>query len=209
MWNRLFPQTIAVLGDSHAAIFANQLIAKALPGYKFSVMSVSGATLSGLANPNSKTQARVSFDEHLGRIKSAITIVQIGEVDTGFVIWYRAEKHQISVADMLQRAVDNYQALLLSLKESTKVVCMSAPLPTLKDGDYVGNVANARRSVKASQVARTNLTLQFNGMMKQFCRANNIEFWDMDEQSLGANGLVADRLLNLDKSDHHYAADKY
>lgn len=56
---RLFYQEILVLGDSHSGVFRNILFRQSFPRCFFNVVAVTGATASGLQNPNSQTQAKV------------------------------------------------------------------------------------------------------------------------------------------------------
>ena len=131
------------------------------------------------------------------------------EVDTGFVIWYRAEKYKTSVELMLDRAVDNYQHLLRVLSKQSHVICISAPLPTIQDGQNWGEIADARKCVKATQLQRTKLTIRFNKRMQKFCEMNGYSYLSLDDESLGQNGIVSKYLLNSKSSDHHYDRDKY
>ncbi|WP_201766594.1 SGNH/GDSL hydrolase family protein [Picosynechococcus sp. NKBG15041c] len=139
------------------------------PWYFFNVVSVGGATASGLENPNSITQAFSIFKTNLENSKAKIVIVLLGEVDTGFVIWYRSEKYNTKVEEMLDKALKNYQDFLLFLSKRYQVICLSTPLPTIKDGQNHGQVANLRKDIKASQRDKTQLTIQFNKSMKRFC----------------------------------------
>ena len=155
-------------------------------------------TVSGLDNPNARTQARANFLDALGNEPTVITL--LGEVDTGFVIWYRAKKYGACVAEMLSKAVTSYQRLIEKLAVNYRVLCISTPLPTLADGNAVCN----RKQVNATQRERTELTLQFNQMMRAFWP----DFIDLDKESL-QDGLVHPRLLHKSKGDHHYNPHAY
>ncbi len=202
-------QEILVLGDSHTPIFNHGLFKEKFPDLFFNVLTVIGATASGLENPNSKTKAYPIFREAINESTAKQVIVMLGEVDTGFVIWYRAQKYQESVAAMMGKAIESYSRFLLELTMSFEVVCISAPLPTIQDGNDWGDVANARREVTASQVKRTALTLDFNRIMQQFCAQNDIRYIMLDALSLGDGGIVKAELLNNDCSDHHYDPEQY
>lgn len=54
---------------------------------------VPGATAVGLRNPNSTTNALETFRAALLPRRNVIPVIHLGEVDCGFVIWYRAEKY--------------------------------------------------------------------------------------------------------------------
>lgn len=141
---------ILVLGDSHSPVFNHPLFKEKFPNLFFNVLTVIGATASGLENPNSTTQAYPVFRKAVGQTAAQQVIVMLGEIDTGFVIWYRAEKHQESVSAMMDKAITSYSRFLTELKMRFEVVCISAPLPTIQDGNDWGDIANARREVTAS-----------------------------------------------------------
>ncbi|TAN66746.1 MAG: SGNH/GDSL hydrolase family protein [Methylobacter sp.] len=202
-------QEILVLGDSHTPIFNHVLFKEKFPNQFFNVLTVVGATASGLENPNSKTKAYPIFREVIKQSTAKQVIVMLGEVDTGFVIWYRAQKYQESIVAMMDKAVTSYSRFLLELTMRFEVVCISTPLPTIQDNNDWGDVANARREVTASQVERTALTLKFNRIMQQFCAQNNIRYIMLDSVSLGERGIVKAELLNNDCSDHHYDPEPY
>jgi hypothetical protein len=200
---------ILVLGDSHSPVFNHPLFNEQFPHLHFNVLTVIGATASGLENPNSTTQAYPIFKQALEQTNAKQVLVMLGEVDTGFVIWYRAQKYRESVAAMMDKAIASYSQFLAELKTRFEVVCISAPLPTIRDGNDWGDVANARREVTASQLERTALTLEFNRIMQQFCSQNAIRYLMLDPVSLGEHGIVKAKLLNSDCSNHHYDPDRY
>lgn len=202
-------QEILVLGDSHSPIFNHPLFKEAFPNLFFNILTVIGATASGLENPNSTTQAYPVFREAVRQTAAKQIIVMLGEVDTGFVIWYRAQKYKESVAAMLDKAVASYSRFLAELNQDFEVVCISTPLPTIQDGNDWGDIANARREVTASQVQRTTLTLDFNLIMQEFCQQNGIRYIMLDDLSLGEHGIVKTELLNSDSNNHHYDAEQY
>jgi hypothetical protein len=206
---RLFIEEVLVLGDSHALVFNSKKFKAYFGNHIFNVVIVGGATVSGLKNPNSKTQALPIFRDSIKKSTAARTILLLGEVDTGFVIWYRAEKNKTPIAIMLDRAIENYQRLLIEVSKKSRVICISTPLPTIQDGNDWGEIANARKNVKATQLERTALTIQFNKRIQEFCERNEFTYLSFDNESIGENGLVNPYLLNSDPNNHHYDIDKY
>lgn len=200
---------ILILGDSHTPVFNHTLFKEKFPDLFFNVLTVIGATASGLENPNSKTKAYPIFRDAIKESRAKQVIIMLGEVDTGFVIWYRAQKYQESVASMMDKAIESYSRFLLELTVRFGVVCISTPLPTIQDGNDWGDVANARREVTASLVERTALTLEFNRLMQLFCMQNNIRYIMLDGLSLGEGGTVKTDLLNSDCNNHHYDPEQY
>lgn len=133
----------------------------------------------------------------------------LGEVDTGFVIWYRAQKHGESVEAMLEKAIRNYTAFIEEVAINLNPIVISTPLPTISDDNDWGEIANLRREVTVSQRERTHLTLKFNTSVKDFCNERGITYMDLDPESLGADGLVSDALLHEDENNHHYSPKKH
>ncbi|MDP3876625.1 MAG: SGNH/GDSL hydrolase family protein [Methylobacter sp.] len=209
MSNEVGRQELLVLGDSHSPVFNHPLFQEKFPNMHFNVVTVIGATASGLENPNSTTQAYPIFRAALKNTAAKHIIVMLGEVDTGFVIWYRAQKYQDSVAAMLNKAITSYSRFLAEINSAFEVICISAPLPTIQDGNDWGDIANARREVTASQVERTALTLDFNRLMQTFCAQNDIRYLMLDSVSLGEHGIVKAELLNHNRNDHHYDQAQY
>ena len=207
--SKIIGKEILVLGDSHAHIFNDYKVRVTMPQWFFNVVSVGGATISGLENPTSKTQAYPKFIDGVVNSKAKTAIVLLGEVDTGYVIWFRAEKYHESVATMFEQTIKNYQSFLIEISQSKRVICISSPLPTIKDGSTLGEVAKARMCVTATQKERTELTIKFNSSIKQFCNENGIAYMDLDAISLGENGIVCDGLLNSNPFDHHYDKAAY
>lgn len=207
---RMLREEILVLGDSHTSIFKHKALRGCVPGSFFNVINIGGATASGLANPNSKTQAYQRFREALADTKAKRVIVMLGEVDTGFIIWYRARKYHESVESVMAKTIGNYTDFLLEVQaHPATVLCISTPLPTIKDGNDWGEIANARKEVSASQIDRTELTLRFNQHIRAFCESHGIGFISLDEKSLGPDGTVDPGLLNSNPNDHHYEPAAY
>jgi len=137
-------------------------------------------------------------------------LLLIGEVDLGFVIWFRADKYQSKVDDMFAQTQLEFEKFIFLLKGKCKnLVIISVPLPTISDDSQQGVVANQRKSITASQRERTELTLKFNLNIKKFCEISSISFLDLDSDSLGDNGLVKNTLLNEKLTDHHYNKKEY
>lgn len=195
---------VLVLGDSHALVFSSEQMTALFPEHTFEVTSVGGATVSGLKNPNAVTQAMPQFNSALQATTAKTVIVMLGEVDTGFVIWYRAQKHGSSIDLMLEQALSNYQKLLVDVAKNFRVICISTPLPTISDDMQWGEVANLRKEVKASLSERTRLTVKFNALMEAFCIGEGISHLNFDHLSIDETGLLAKTLRNADPSDHHY-----
>lgn len=196
--------SVLVLGDSHALVFSSEQMRDLFPGHSFEVTSVGGATVSGLKNPNAVTQAMPQYIAALQATTARTVIVMLGEVDTGFVIWYRAQKHGSSIEQMLEQAIGNYQNLLRYIAKTFRVICISTPLPTIRDDMQWGEVANLRKEVTASLYERTQLTIRFNSLMEAFCLREGINHLNFDTHSTDKMGLLKEILRSPDPNDHHY-----
>lgn len=195
------------MGDSHAGVFAH--VARLLPAWRWSLEIVEGATVSGLRNPNSATGAGDTFRQAARTWRGDAIVTLLGEVDLGFVIWWRAARREVTVRGALRRAVANYCELLEECAARARAVVVSAPLPTIADGQEWGEVANLRREVRASQRERTELTLDFNAAVERWCWTNGCAFVDLDGESMGPDGLVRADLLHPDPLNHHYEPERY
>jgi O-antigen/teichoic acid export membrane protein len=203
---------IECFGDSHAKIFEklNKCINR--KQITFRVTSVDGATAFGMANPNSKTNALQVFTEWIKRTPQNYTIlIMLGEVDTGFLIWLKAQKENKKTELLLQDALDRYQSFICKVKiNHPKIIICSAPLPTIKDGQNLGRVAKMRQEVKVSQIDRTKMTLKFNESMRLWARTNDVLYLNLDTYAYNKNtGIAHDFLLNKDPNDHHYDEDAF
>lgn len=202
-------KVVHFIGDSHTDVFWHMEFSpfyfwKITPKIKI----VHGATATGLTNPNSQTNAWQQFKNYLSNEveKDDFVVFQLGEVDCGFAIWYRAEKYNISIDKQMTMAVENYSALIshsMNVVGKNVIIC-SAVLPTIKDHKSLGEVANLRKEVKESIKNRTNLTLSFNRSLHALAKDKGLRFLNMDDDLLNQyTGIVYSKFLHPDLKDHH------
>jgi hypothetical protein len=201
------------LGDSHIRIFSHIQQRELLERIWFDVVRVRGATALGIVNPNSQTSALGVFRARLARTpRWQQLLFMLGEVDCGFVIWYRAEQRHAGVDEQLNDTIDNYLSFLRSVRADgfQRIAVISAPLPTIADGQTWGEIANLRQAVRASQLQRTALTLRYNELLGERCVAEGIQFVDATSRQLDpTTGLVRQEYLNSNPLNHHLDADLY
>ena len=203
-------KNLLVLGDSHTQVFKSGRFPHNFPQFNWDVLTVIGATISGIDNPNSKTNAMQIFTERLDKRDFSKVILQLGEVDIGFVMWFKAQRDATPIEEHFNVTLSKYQEFIEKVKDYCEnVIVLSVPLPTIRDGEIIGKVANQRSNIKATQAERTELTLRFNRYLKAYCGTKGILFIDLDAISLGEDGLVNDKLRNKDKADHHYCKFAY
>lgn len=210
-FHRLFT-TQAILhcvGDSHIESFAYLAKEYLLPRTCIQFCIVQGATTMGLANPHSQTQALPIFMEYLDKVGAADHVVFcLGEVDCGFVIWYRAEKYGTPIKSQFDLSLANYFDLIdayLNRGNTGRIMVCSTPLPSIPDSAAVsGEVANKRLSICASLKQRTDLTIDYNDRLREFCKSRGIGFLDLLRDTLDKDtGVVSQRFLNKNPLDHH------
>lgn len=202
------------IGDSHADVFWHMEFS---PSFFWKINPkirvVHGATATGLSNPNSKTRALPIFKSYIENHvkKNHNVFFQLGEVDCGFAIWFRSEKHNLSVNEQLSSALENYLGLIrCAIRKEANVFVFSAVLPTIKDGQVFGEVANLRRDVKANQQERTLLTLEFNKKLSLLLKKENATFIDFDISLLDPKtNVIKEAFLNKDPKNHHLDHDAY
>jgi hypothetical protein len=130
-------------------------------------------------------------------------------VDTGFVIWYRAKKYGEDVSKMAKLTQDVYQHFIDDISKNFDLIVISSPLPTIKDGAVWGEIANARKTINATQQERTKLAIGFNRSIQEHCVSRYIHYINLDRESLGEDGLVSVNLMNKDPLNHHYNQTVY
>lgn len=210
---KLFTRTYYVFGDSHTEVFQYISNKKLLTNKCFDVTFVGGATAQGMRNPNSKTNALKEFEDKIYNLKkSSRLIFQLGEVDTGFVIWYRSKKYNETVEEQLTQSINSYVGFLKKIKSKgySRIMVVSAPLPTIQDNQDWGEVANLRKEITATLADRTELTLRYNKLLEEKCKENNFSFISTDDLLLDkSSNKIKVSFLNKDKNNHHLDIDAY
>jgi hypothetical protein len=201
---------VLCIGDSHVRVMGEV----DLPGAWFLAMPLDGATASGIMNPQSKTSSLERFDARLARGRPwQHVLVQLGEVDCGFLIWHRARRLGLSVDEQLQVTIDAYAQFIERVAAAgfRRVVVLSVPLPTIGDDpEQWGEIANMRKTVSVSQADRTALTLRFNAALQRRCEHLGVDFVDVTSGHLdAATGLVDARFVRATHHDHHLADEPF
>ena len=104
---------ILVLSDSHGGVFEyihdNNLL---LPNY-INAEIIGGATAYGLSNERSTTNSFNRFISALKKFKNYdIILVQLGEVDCAFVLWYKAQKLNKKPEEMISYSLKGYEKFI-------------------------------------------------------------------------------------------------
>lgn len=200
-----------VIGDSHIDAI-RQAAEHGLLERPALFKQVGGATAVGLRNPNSQTDAVSKFrTELLPARLASVPVIQIGEVDCGFVIWYRAAKYNETVERQMEESLTAYFAFVDELRrEGYSQLVITAPvLPTIRDGQDWGEVSNARREVTATLKQRTDLTLRYIEALKAGAHRRSLSFVDLTPDLLNpATGVVFEAYRHPNPTDHHLDPQK-
>jgi hypothetical protein len=208
-------KSILVLGDSHTRVFNHINKKRLMPDVEFSVITVDGATAQGAYNPKSKTNALAKFKEKLASEKKHDGVmVMLGEVDCGFVIWYRKEKYNTSIEEQLDNSVTKLFEFIdnevRTKYDAEQITVIGANLPTLFDDRNMANeVAKLRKEVKASIRDRTDLTLRYNDILKNEAKKRGYKYIDIVKETIDPNTKLVDKqYLHENKNDHHLSEVK-
>lgn len=202
---------VLCIGDSHVSVFDYV----GVPDMWFRTSVVEGATASGIMNPNSATGAFTLFTKRLAVARPwQHIVVCLGEVDCGFVIWHRAQRHGLDIEDQLCATLNSYLTFLRQIKELAfaSLSVLSVPLPTITDypSQWGGEVANLRKEITATQRQRTDLTIRFNRELRQLVASEDIGFIDATSDQLDPNtGLIDQSLVRSQLVDHHLREEPY
>lgn len=208
-------KSILVLGDSHTSVFNHINKKRLMSDVEFSVVTVGGATAQGACNPNSKTNALAKFKEKLASEKKHDGVmVMLGEVDCGFVIWYRKEKYNTSIEEQLDNSVTKLFEFIdnevRTKYDAEQITVIGANLPTLFDHRNGSNeVANLRKEVKANIRDRTDLTLRYNDILKNESKKRGYKYIDIVQETMDPNTKLVDKqYLHENENDHHLSEAK-
>jgi hypothetical protein len=198
---------LLALGDSHleALKLAADLGILSVQTSHFSI--VPGATVVGLRNPNSSTDAINIFRASLlNQSTDSHVIIHLGEVDCGFVIWWRAKQYGESIAEQLKESIDAYGQFVNELLEIgfVRICIVGASLPTIRDEVDFGEISNKRAEINIGIGQRTELTFEYNCALSDLARKMGVSYFDITDGVLDrTSNLVHDFFRNQNLWDHH------
>ena len=203
---------VLFFGDSHVEEYIENGVNEIQNEMKFDTCYVYGATAQGAVNPNSKTQALSIFRENLERKKNNnydYVGVMLGEVDCGFLIWFRAKKYNKTVHEQIMLAVNNLEEFLKNDVEKVfsrdKIVVVGATIPTIKDNTNKKFLRGARKRVTASLRERIDCTFEYNKQLAIMAKKNNYRYFDISNETLDReNCCVFPQFLNREPYNHHF-----
>lgn len=198
---------IHCIGDSHVKMFQYVADHHLWLRTQFHFCMVQGGTAMGMVNPNSKTQALNKFKDYLQIVSNNDKLLFcLGEVDCGFVIWYRSKKYGLSVDDQFNHSIQSYCQFLNWVEDEgfKDIIVASVPLPTILHGQEWGEVAKARREVQSTLQQRTDLTIRYNEYLRNYCLKRRWSFLDYEQDILDPKKrTVLPYFRHPNPLDHH------
>ncbi len=202
-----FPSSVFYLGDSHVRYFKKAARFGLLAPHSVTGVEVGGATAVGMRNPNARTNAIGKFRARVSdQPRESVVVMHLGEVDCGFVIWYRAEKYSEPIDVQMASSLDAYFEFVDELLDLGfgKIIITGATLPTITDEEQSGDVVIRRSAVSVTQLERTNLTLRYNEQLNTRATERGLPYVDISADVIDpATGVVQSRMRNGNPEDHH------
>ena len=201
------------LGDSHARVFDRVAESRLLDRTSLDVTWVLGATALGLANPNSTSNALKDFREVLDHVPvDEPLVILLGEIDAGYLIWYRSEVKGHDLDEEFERSVGNYTEFLESLVREGRrqLIVATLPPPTIEDYATWKGLGNARELVTASIEDRTAMTLAYNQRLRAWAATHDVRLLDIESDVMDdETGRVRADLVNPDPLNHHLHPERF
>jgi hypothetical protein len=205
-------KSLLVLGDSHIESLQMAAELGLLCSGESDFCIVPGATAVGLRNPNSLTNAISLFrDAAKGRSKTHRVLIHLGEVDCGFVMWWRQSRYGETIESQVCQSISAYKEFVIELKQmGFESICITgASLPTIRDGVDFGSIANKRSEISVSLKDRTQLTFQYNDALAVLAMELECTYIDLSDAFVDVRtGLVSDFFRHPDPQDHHLDPSK-
>jgi hypothetical protein len=196
-------------GDSHVHVYRHTVEQGHLGKTIIRSTCAQGATAYGIANPLSRSNALSLFQQTLGSISSCdYLLFMLGEVDCGSLIWYRSAEYGLPVEELVEESLTHYQAFLSSVLGLgyEKLIVSTVPLPAIFDDLPEVETDRVRHKVPASLAQRTNLTLRYNALLREYCSQMGLRLLDFEADLLDeSSGAVSRQFLRDDPLDHHLA----
>ena len=187
---------------------------------KINGLIISGISIYGLENEKSKTNSKHEINSFLNNYNSNYILFYIGEVDLVFLIWYRNQKYNEAIDDLLIQLINKLK-LFLENYDSNKLIFICPPLPTVDDDNFINllekynslpkysgeedNFIKKNNSI-LSHRDRTEMTIKFNILVK-----DNIEckIIDINKFMFDKNTGVIKQKYKLDNQMEHHLNENH
>jgi len=196
-----------LLGDGHIGYFTRAMQIAGFLGWQYQTCEVNGATAIGMRNPNCAVNAFGVYRSFLqDKSRQATVVLQLGEVDCGFVMWFRAQRYNETVADQMRLSAAAYLGFLHEIRYMgfLDIVITGATLPAIQDGYDWGGTEDWRSDVTATLAERTKLTLDYNKALQGYAKELGLRYLDVSGDLIDSTSkTVQTRYLSADRNDPH------
>lgn len=205
-------QRVLFLGDSHVRPLALNRGHLWKAGFMPAVISVSGATASGIQNPHSTTGARERFSQALKSLNAeSVAVVGLGEVDVGFLVYEKAARSGQSVRACTDEALARYIDYIteIEVRIGCRIVVLGIIPPTVDDYARWPGLDGARKSLRASIFDRRIETIYWNQTCRFEAQSRGWAWIEVLDNTTASNGSVLKQYQNDDPKDHHLEPRAY
>ena len=205
---------LLVFGDSHARVFG--YMKTKINDIDIKTFSISESTARGCLSFQKTLISPTEFNDFVNEPnnlnKYDYISIMVGEIDCCSLIWDQSKKKKTSIEEQLKISTDNLfefiEKHVCNYFPPEKIIICGSILPVIKDDIVWGNVHNIRKGVGGNQKEKTDLTIKFNNILKDFSENKNMNYIDIVDDTIGENGLIDDKWLDVDIYEHHLPSDK-
>lgn len=194
---------IKVIGDSHTSIFDGYVG----DDYIFDQTRCHGSTARGSINPNTKTNSLAIFKKGLKGKKGEKIIVQLGEVDCGYLIWYKNKHTGESIELATKKSIDNLfnfiKTEIRPIYEPNEIIVMGVIPPIIEDNTSPNFLKGKRADADVTLNQRLNLTNTWNKEVLKRCSDLGYLYLDINSEISNKHGKVLEQYKNPDIWNHH------
>ena len=203
---------LLVFGDSHARVFG--FMKTKINDIDITSFDISESTAIGCLNKKSVSGFFKKFNDFVSKSNDLNTydniLIMLGEIDCGFLIKVMSEKRKTSIEEQLKISTDNLfefiEKHVCRHFPPEKIIICGSILSVIKDGVVWDD--NIRKRNKSTQKEKTDLTIKFNNILKDFSENKNMNYIDITDDTIGENGLINDKWLDVDEYEHHLPSNK-
>jgi len=196
-------ELIKAIGDSHTSIFD----AYTGSDYIFEQTRVHGATARGAINPKTKTDSLRIFKEGLSGTIANRVIIGLGEVDCGYIIWYKNKHDGISLEDGIKQSMDGLFTFVKQevekIYQPSQIILMASIPPTIEDNTDPRFLEGRRSDVNPTLKQRADLTRDWNRLLEKRCKDEGYRCMNINNYIIDSNDRVKNTYRNNNPWDHH------
>jgi len=196
---------IFVVGDSHVEKWIHTNRTKSSKEY-FNIIGINGhpgKTAQGMSKQSNKNLMTLAISKHVNEIDCLI--IELGEVDCGYTIWSRINRHNTTIQEEIEFATTKLMDLAKFAKKFgvKKVMLLGPIVPLVKEyGKDTPKALWKRKEIDATHKERTQLVIDFNLTLKQKSKNNKFLYVDINDILLDPNtGVAREKYQN--KINHH------